>query len=568
MQIFGRISGKKKIFDFNIGLKSKKSILDKHTFTFSDKEIFTYIDGNITKLSDEIIRLTSNFDSITKKISYLYYMGFNFESYICGSFNIFLFDYASKEFEIIRDTRGTKSIFYANNSAGDLIFSSDQGHIINSIKDVTLNQRKMIEFLNMDYVSDTNTYFNEIFRVPPSHNLNYNNNALTLKKYDLSETIFETYSDHNTRESFKNFFLHSVSSYLTKDKKIGVMMSGGLDSSAITIALNQSNYNDVNTYSSNFHHVNDIKYLHESKYQKNISKATSYIHKPIQMEGKSPIEPLKKYTKILNQPLNVPNIYIFDEIVKELINDEIQIILDGNDGDTTVSHGFEVLLFYLKNLKLIKFIKEVYLYSKFKKTSFLRMTFVLTRQAINEIFNIKSYENKDTLLRKDAVIEKNPKNDISYYSSHKKKLSVELHFWGNEFRNSFFRHHGIDNYSPFYDEELINFCLNMPLKYKLNKGYTRKVLRDFLSEYLPEDHVKRDKSILTSGLLMNFTILDLKIVKEEYSNANETLINLIDKEKLDQIILNIETGSQIKEKELIILQMFVSANIFLNDHKF
>ena len=32
------------------------------------------------------------------------------------------------------------------------------------------------------------------------------------------------------------------------------------------------------------------------------------------------------------------------------MNDGIQIILDGNDGDATVSHGFEALFFYLKKI--------------------------------------------------------------------------------------------------------------------------------------------------------------------------------------------------------------------------
>ena len=125
---------------------------------------------------------------------------------------------------------------------------------------------------------------------------------------------------------------------------------------------------------------------------------------------------------------------------------------------------------------------------------------VLIRQAINEIFNIKGDENKNTMLNADIDIKRNPKNNITYFSSHERKLSNELHFLGNEFRNSFFRNLDIDNYSPFYDEELINFCVNMPLKNKLNNGYTRKVLRDFLAEYLPNEHARRDKSILTSGL--------------------------------------------------------------------
>ena len=94
------------------------------------------------------------------------------------------------------------------------------------------------------------------------------------------------------------------------------------------------------------------------------------------------------------------------------------------------------------------------------------------------------------------------------------------------------------------------------------------MLRDFLAEYLPKEHAKRDKSILTSGLLKNFTISDLEIIKNEYRNANQTLLNFIDKNRLDAIITSLEKEKKINENELIILQMFVSANTFLNVYKF
>lgn len=566
MHIFGSVSDNGKVFSFENDPRSDNTHSLNNNFIHSDNKIFIYIDGNISKLSDEIIELTSKYHSISQKISYLHYIGFNFENHICGSFNIFLFDHSSKEFRLIRDSRGTKSIYYANNGS-KLIFSSDQSLIINSIKNVTLNRRKLIQFLNMDYVSNKQTYFQEIFRVPPSHCLIYKNNISILKKYNLSKTLFKNEKNHDPTEGFKKHFLNSVASFARKDKKIGVMMSGGLDSSAITVALKENNINQVYTYSANFDHIKDNENLHETKYQKNVSEYTSYSHTVLQMEGKSPIKPIKKFTKILNQPLNVPNLYMFEEIANKLVNDRIDIILDGNDGDTTVSHGFEALFFYIRNLKLIKFTKETYLYSKYKKTSFPRMMRILIRQAIKEILNIKS-ENKSTMLNEGLLIRKNPKNNITYFSSHEQKLSNELHFWGNEFRNSFFRNFGINNYSPFYDEELINFCLNMPLKNKLHNGYTRKVLRDFLAEYLPKEHAKRDKSILTSGLLRNFTLSDLEIVKNEYSNANQTLLKLIDKDRLEEIIINLENEKEINEKELIILQMFVSANTFLNVYKF
>ena len=117
--------------------------------------------------------------------------------------------------------------------------------------------------------------------------------------------------------SFKRLFYHSVTSLTRKDKKVGVMLSGGLDSSAVAIALKENNYDEVFTYSANFHHVDDNNYMHESKYQKNISNITSYQHTPIQMEEKSPIKPIKKFTKILNQPIQF-QIFIF--LSKLLIN--------------------------------------------------------------------------------------------------------------------------------------------------------------------------------------------------------------------------------------------------------
>ena len=66
-------------------------------------------------------------------------------------------------------------------------------------------------------------------------------------------------------------------------------MSGGLDSSAITVALKENNINQVYTYSANFDHIKDDENLHETKYQKNVSEYTSYSHTVLQMEGKSPI---------------------------------------------------------------------------------------------------------------------------------------------------------------------------------------------------------------------------------------------------------------------------------------
>ena len=108
----------------------------------------------------------------------------------------------------------------------------------------------------------------------------------------------------------------------------------------------------------------------------------------------------------------------------------------------------------------------------------------------------------------------------------------------------------------------------MPDKYKLTDGYTRNILRKFLSEFLPANHVNRDKSILTSGLLTNFSKSDLSIAKNEYRSINKRLLPLLNKQKIEDIIIDLERGKNINEEELIDLQIFISANTFMNNYNF
>lgn len=563
MQIFGSVKNKDARFQFHLNSKEPECFNEQKTYLIAGKKIFIHIDGEISKLSNRIRAISKHYKSLHEKIAYLYSIDFNFECHICGSFNIFLYDYSRKKLKIIRDTRGTRSLYYAN-TPNDFIFSSNQESIVSKLKKVSLNKAKLIDFLNWDYRSNDETYFNEIHRAIPSFYVSFVNETLTCTKYTLSDEIFSDVTKKDKKNSFKESLYHSVEGIIKRDKRIGVMMSGGLDSSAIAIALKERNYENVRTYSANFNHVTKDKEIDETTYQKNVSELTSYPHSFIKMEGKSPIKPIQDFTKALNQPILFPNIYIFKEIVRKLKSDNIEIILDGNDGDNTISHGFEVLYAYFINFRFVKYLNEVYLYSKFVNGSFIKLLNTFTKQAIKKAFKIRNTGSRSSILKKNLKISKNPKNIISFFSSHRDKLSIDLHFQANENRNDFFRHFGIENYSPFYDEELINFCINMPNKLKFDNGYTRKVLRDFLSDFLPIDHAFRDKSILTPGLIENFTVADLNIIKDELNNINSNLLHLVDLDMLQKIIDKIDLGNKITEDELISFQVFVSANTFLN----
>ena len=237
MHIHGNIREQGKVFNFDIVSSSKKTLDCGKVFTFQGKKIFIYIDGTIAKLSSQITKLVGRYHSIDEKIAYLYSIGFDYEGHIIGFYNIFIFDYTTKEFRLIRDSRGTRSIFYAHDE-DNFIFSSDQNLIIKELKKISLNKTKLMEFLNMDLVLNKNTYLNEILRVLPKHCLIYKNNTVCEKKYEFLEDLLKVKEDYDVNQNFLRYLYRGVTSFVKYDKKIGVMMSGGLDSSAVTISLN------------------------------------------------------------------------------------------------------------------------------------------------------------------------------------------------------------------------------------------------------------------------------------------------------------------------------------------
>ena len=105
----------------------------------------------------------------------------------------------------------------------------------------------------------------------------------------------------------------------------------------------------------------------------------------------------------------------------------------------------------------------------------------------------------------------------------------------------------------------------MPPSFKLNKGNTRYVQREYLSRFLGKNHAFRtNKSNLARGLVANFSNTDFDIVMNERKHINNDLLKMIDLKKLDAICERWTVEKKVSENDIINLQIFLNANIFLN----
>ena len=69
MQIYGCIKNDENNFDFYCNTNNEQTRKIEEFYTFSDKKIFIYIDGTISKISETILQSSQNFESIEKKLN-------------------------------------------------------------------------------------------------------------------------------------------------------------------------------------------------------------------------------------------------------------------------------------------------------------------------------------------------------------------------------------------------------------------------------------------------------------------------------------------------------------------
>tara|TARA_B100002019_G_C21269995_1_gene601671 strand:- start:2196 stop:3896 length:1701 start_codon:yes stop_codon:yes gene_type:complete len=556
-------------FQFYLKESQDRNKFNKHCDQFQkiahgSKTLYILIDGFVSNFDNYSYLWDNRLVTEEEKFFYINEFVDGYEKLLQGSFNIIFYDTSINELKIIRDQIGTRCFYYSVNKEV-IFFSSSIRIILEKIPKPTLNISRLIDYLNFEYHSNINTFYNEILRLEPSSIMTIIDSDISIKSFEPSYDGLSSQIKGYDKESFELIFKNTLSHLPKKNFNIGLMLSGGLDSSAVAVQLKNSKYQNVTTYSANYLNEDGVtkELSDESSYQKNVTTFTRYPHKFHDMSIPSIFEEIIHGFKIFYEPVFMPNMYIYNEIIKSLQKDNIDIILDGNDGDNVISHGYEILYEYVKAGRIFKYFSEIRNFSKVTSISFFRSLKIFLRPLLMRIFSLKTKLNQSLIIKEEYKLQFS-KNNYDIYSSHEEKLRNKLHVIGAEYRNAIFRSSGIDNYSPFFNQQLVMFCLKMPGQLKFNKGNTRFLLKNFLNKYLPFNHAYRPtKANLAHGLVNNFTFKDVEIILNEFKELNPILESILDTKKL-QLLVSKAKKLKLNEREILNLVIFVNANHFLN----
>src|SRR5688572_8963149 len=174
-----------------------------------------------------------------------------------GMFAMAIWDRDQQELFLARDRFGVKPLYYVHAGDGTFWFASE----IKALRTAgavrpELNRSMLPDFLANHAPSGDATLFSGVMRLPPGHTLRWRAGAVTLNRYWRppcgSQDDADPAQDQKRVEEYLERFTEAVRLRLMADVPLGMFLSGGIDSAAITAAMSGLVAESIKTFSVAF----------------------------------------------------------------------------------------------------------------------------------------------------------------------------------------------------------------------------------------------------------------------------------------------------------------------------
>jgi asparagine synthase (glutamine-hydrolysing) len=170
-----------------------------------------------------------------------------------GMFAFAVWDEGRQSLLLARDRIGIKPLYYA--LAGDwLIFGSEiKALLCAPWVDRDMDPEALHAYLSFNYIPAPMTIFRGVRKLPPGHLLRCDRAGLTIDKYwDLDCAPRAVGDERACARALRAILEDAVRAHLLSDVPVGVLLSGGIDSSAVTALAALNSPGKVKTFSIGF----------------------------------------------------------------------------------------------------------------------------------------------------------------------------------------------------------------------------------------------------------------------------------------------------------------------------
>ena len=432
-------------------------------------EIFNY-EELITKHED--FRNTTGCD--TELLAWgLDKYGFNFIDELDSMHGFAYYDIQNKTITLSRDHAGIKPLYYARIDKG-LVFASEIKGMLDVVPDSRILDNLACSMMTRAGTNPLrNTLFTNIKKVLPGETIIYNIKSRTVDHVKRTYIRPNANKDY-VKDDLKVQFTNAVRRCAIGKRKIGVFLSGGIDSSIVAYELNKIKDN-VHTFTNRFtpEVSADEDYNSDSKVARRFAKEQNFNHHDVVISPKEYLSAWDDSIYYMEQPNYSPSNPMNCHTNKVLSNNGIVITMAGDMGD-------ELFGGYPKYINLYRSTEKPSTWKGLLKLWLQRVkkgSFVLTEQPIDD----------DTLV---AELEKcysdklwNPADPTASYMALDCVTQVPEQFL---LRNdSYGMAYSMEGRFPFASKKFMQYCLDIKSEHKFKGKKMKALIKKTYSEELP-----------------------------------------------------------------------------------
>ncbi|ELR73354.1 Asparagine synthetase [Fulvivirga imtechensis AK7] len=453
-------------------------------------------------------------------------------NHFIGMFAFVLYDKNQDEVLLFRDRAGVKPLYYYFKD-GCLLFGSELKafHPHEAFKK-EVDHDSLALFLQYNYIPAPYSIFKYTHKLEPGHFL-----QLDLKNRDLKKNKYWDVVDFYNKpkidisyeeavEETEKLLMSAFQYRMVADVPVGLFLSGGYDSTAVTALLQSQSTEKIKTFTIGY----EEEAFNEAPEAKKVADYLGTDHTEKYCTAKDTADILHKLPHIYDEPF-ADNSVVPTFLVSQLARTKVTVALSGDAGD-------EIFAGYDKFNRSVNFTQKIPELAQSIMSGAMGLVSPDNIPILNKKYNFSTrYEKMREIWKHKSpslamkiisqfITEQEARKFLSQdFQNRKTYFDIEAELnGGNDALNKLlaidYKTFLLDNNltkvdratmavslegrEPILDHRIVEFVSQLPSHYKIRNGVNKSILKTIVHKYVPEEIMNRPKKPFLAPLTVWF----------------------------------------------------------------
>jgi asparagine synthase (glutamine-hydrolysing) len=308
---------------------------DQPTFN-SDRSVAVVLNGeiyNYREVRADLEKRGHHFrtESDTEVLPHLYdEYGRDMVQHLNGMFAFALWDEKRKRLFIARDRFGEKPLYWGVFDRTLLFASEPKVLLAHPAVKPELNLNALRQYLSFDYVPAPLSIYEGISKLPAAHTLTLEDGEITVERYwRLSyQTKQPVPSVDEAADQLRDLLADAVKMRLVSDVPLGILLSGGIDSSVVAALAVRASTETVKTFSIGFAEAS----FDESQYARAVAEFLGTDHHEERFSATLAANLVGEIGAWMDEPISDPSL-VPTYLLSRFTRKHVTVALGGDGGD-------------------------------------------------------------------------------------------------------------------------------------------------------------------------------------------------------------------------------------------